>query len=99
MSIPTTSKKIAKLRMEAMAREPAFPCAYKDFQPDTGNEVTREQYFGVTIRDWFAGKALAGIAVSSENDDPRTLQWDSVAEAAYRAADAMLAERAKKCAP
>ena len=43
---------------------------------------------GMTLRDWFAGQALAGIA--------RTGTYDTVmAKQAYSAADAMLAERSK----
>ncbi len=48
-------------------------------------------YFpGMTLRDWFAGQALSGLASSGE--------WDShadIAGLAYGLADAMLAERAK----
>jgi hypothetical protein len=47
-------------------------------------------WYGMTLRDYFAGQALIGIA------------WDcglskaEAAETAYEFADAMLAERAKK---
>ncbi|HYE29951.1 MAG TPA: hypothetical protein VEH27_00855 [Methylomirabilota bacterium] len=43
----------------------------------------------MTLRDWFAGAALASIRDDSHNT------YASVAEAAYKIADAMLAERAK----
>lgn len=46
---------------------------------------------GMTLRDYFAAKAMQGIAASS-------LKYNDTAEAArdaYRIADAMIAERAK----
>lgn len=52
-------------------------------------------YPGMSLRDWFAGKALAGLCTAqSENG-----QWQSnpayAAEQAYQHADAMIAERNK----
>ncbi|MFA6241960.1 MAG: hypothetical protein WC655_13580 [Candidatus Hydrogenedentales bacterium] len=51
-------------------------------------------YVGMTLRDWFAGQALAGVLASYSNE-----QWvndaETSAKEAYRRADAMLAERAK----
>jgi hypothetical protein len=48
----------------------------------------------MTLRDWFAGQALAGVLASYSNE-----QWvndaETSAKEAYRRADAMLAERAK----
>ena len=41
---------------------------------------------GMTLRDWFAGQALAAVGWESSNP----------AEAAYHRADMMLAERAKR---
>lgn len=43
---------------------------------------------GMTLRDWFAGQALAGL-------DPFAVNPQSAAQRAYNQADAMLAERAK----
>lgn len=50
--------------------------------------------FGMTMRDYFAAKAMQGIMVATLA--PHTL-WtqDEVAKTAYRMADAMLAEREK----
>ena len=46
---------------------------------------------GMTLRDWFAGQALAGIAsISSEGF---SLSPEDEAEWAYQRADAMLAAR------
>ena len=46
---------------------------------------------GMTLRDWFAGQALAGLLASGGAAD-----WSNDAENAYRAADAMLAAREEK---
>ena len=43
----------------------------------------------MTLRDWFAGQALAGLMANTQCP---TAPW---AETAYRVADAMLDERAK----
>lgn len=47
----------------------------------------------MTLRDWFAGQALAGYCAAPDFMDP-TLE--KLAEAAYKTADAMLAERARR---
>lgn len=49
---------------------PAFPCDWKDFQPTTGEQVVREQFFGMSIRTYLVGQAIAGMCASdywSEN--------------------------------
>ena len=54
---------------------------------------------GLTIRDWFAGQALGGVIVADElaRQDLKAegLTFRDWANASYRAADAMLAERAR----
>jgi hypothetical protein len=62
---------------------PAFPLQSigPDFTPG---------YAGMTLRDYFAAKALQGLLASSEFNS-----FEGYASAAYTAADAMLAERAK----
>jgi hypothetical protein len=62
---------------------PAFP------HHDAGDTGTRP---GMTLRDWFAGQALAGYLAA--NPEPE-LGSMNAAGAAYRYADAMLIERAK----
>lgn len=47
---------------------------------------------GISLRDWFAGMALAGMAASGRTLDPRT-RGDTVT-LAYKLADAMLRVRA-----
>lgn len=64
---------------------PAFPLK----EASTGDAL------GMTLRDYFAGHALAGMLA----DLPKTmygLDWQrNVAKGAFELADAMLAERAK----
>ena len=49
--------------------------------------------FGMSLRDWFAGQALAGIYANSGDDSPAGAHGRCAKEA-YDAADAMLATRA-----
>ena len=57
-----------------------------------------ETHPGMTLRDWFAGKALSGILAESFGCDPNAgipppWQPEHAAERAYRMADAMLKAR------
>ena len=63
---------------------PAFPCDYEG--------STRSDASGLSIRDYFAAKAMQGIiaAVGYHRGEV-----DFVAESAYDCADAMLKERCK----
>lgn len=47
---------------------------------------------GMTLRDWFAGKALVGF-LSFEGSATQQAEPEYAAEWAYRCADAMLAQR------
>lgn len=70
---------------------PAFP---QDERHDNG-ELFR-QHGGMTLRDWFAGQALAGmLAFPGAVNGSREKSGVGVARAAYVYADAMLAERQK----
>ena len=64
----------------------AFPVALKVI----GNEIATEFQPGMSLRDYFAGNALAGMLSSGTSDEcsPQVL-----AQAAYLYADAMIAER------
>jgi len=49
---------------------------------------------GISLRDYFAGLAMQGILVeNSEGAGTATFNWRQRAEAAYKAADAMLKAR------
>ena len=63
---------------------PAFPCDYEG--------STRSDACGLSIRDYFADKAMQGMiaAVGYHRGEV-----DFMAESAYDCADAMLLERAK----
>jgi hypothetical protein len=60
---------------------PAFPMA--------GNGVTRNDVYGMTLRDYFAAKAMQQMAGGGHTT------WADLAADAYAIADAMLRERAK----
>ena len=51
---------------------------------------------GMSLRDWFAGQALAGQIAHECHEDPA---YDIYAADAYAFADAMLAARAKEPKP
>ena len=70
---------------------PAFP--HLDLYAGAGNsQPTPTQYNGMSLRDWFAGQALAGmIACPNTNGGGKDF-----AVYAYKYADAMLAERQKE---
>lgn len=75
---------------------PAFPVT----ELDQISGQIHDQHMGVTMRDYFAAKALAALIGGRAWEDPATgrtppdifARW---ASAAYQTADAMLAERAK----
>lgn len=75
---------------------PAFPVTLTYEREGKPPEV--ETYSGMTLRDWFAGQALGGIAAVSyqlaadASAEVRGLH-PAIAESAYEVADAMLAER------
>lgn len=50
---------------------------------------------GMTLRDWFAGQALAAIATTEWHGYSIHITPNTIAKAAYDYADAMLKERAK----
>lgn len=56
----------------------------------------REGSDGMTLRDWFAGQALAGLLSGNQKFSVTDDQLhDAIALASMRLADAMLAERQK----
>ncbi len=65
---------------------PAFPFQCK------GPTTAPELYYGMTLRDYFAAKAMQGL-LAGLLADGMDLKWDGVAVDAYRQADAMLKAR------
>lgn len=61
----------------------------KDGGPAFPSETETGYYGGMTLRDWFAGQALAGSPIFGDG-------YESAAKRAYEYADAMLAERERK---
>lgn len=66
-------------RAEARRNPPAFPQSLSAEGP----------FGGMTLRDWFAGQALAGLLTQGK------WKTEQLARQSYCAADAMLAERGK----
>lgn len=69
---------------------PAFPCQWYDFQPCTGEQVVREQWGGMTLRDYFAAKAMQSL-ISKYGFISDEINF--AAEHSYEIADAMLKAR------
>lgn len=72
----------------AVSDTPAFPSV----SPTEQEVVTRP---GMTLRDWFAGQALAAgtIQRAHDNDMGRAATRQSVAETCYAVADAIMVAR------
>ena len=64
-----------------------YPLTFID---DNGVQKMTGYKSGMTLRDYFAGQALAGLLAH-----PQVLTHETCANIAYKAADAMLAERSK----
>lgn len=69
---------------------PAFPAPY---HPMDGIDTTNPA--GMTLRDYFAAKAMAALIVSDEVDELQTIEKyiEETAVGAYAYADAMLRAR------
>lgn len=65
---------------------PAYPTVVSHW-----NGATIDRGPGMSLRDWFAGQALANPKICGDGS-----AWEVDARAAYAAADAMLAERDKE---
>lgn len=70
---------------------PAFPVAAQIRNRLSDEEVVTWPEAGMTLRDYFAGQAIVGLLYHTEAamDATKAAAW------AYKAADAMLAERQK----
>jgi hypothetical protein len=68
---------------------PAFPHEADYVRNDKGGfDLLIEHHPGMTLRDWFAGQALVGIALLDT-----TMSFDDDAVTCYKFADAMLKAR------
>lgn len=74
--------------MSAPENPPAFPEVPGDFNAYEGRA-------GMTLRDWFAGQALASVIAALQREPAFDLERSLrlAARGAYIVADAMLAER------
>lgn len=72
-----------------MRNPSAFPHDEQAFNADFGR-IDREPSTGMSLRDYFAAKALQGSLARQDY-----IYESDAAEAAYKYADAMLAERVK----
>lgn len=68
---------------------PAFP-AQLICSDGMGVERVRESYSGMTLRDWFAGQALAGIRSGGYLMDNRPLTSQEAVKLAFEDAEALL---------
>lgn len=68
---------------------PAFPLQETKVT-EGSTSVLMRSHPGMTLRDYFAGQAFAGMWANSSYD---SIVFDEMAREAYRAADAMLAAR------
>lgn len=66
---------------------PAFPQTH--FLPDGGSV----SYYGVSLRDYFAAKAMAALIISPLENWPEGVETLSVSAVAYLLADKMLEAR------
>lgn len=78
----------------------AFPLALGWIETDqsNGNQKVvdvRDVEHGLSIRDYFAAKAMHGTMAAMDSSERNYTPPETIAESAYRLADAMLAARVK----
>lgn len=71
---------------------PAFPVTADALVDLSSSDGSSQRLTGMSLRDWFAGQALAGMLANPHAPQSGA---DMYARDAYTVADAMLAERAK----
>ncbi len=70
---------------------PAFPFDWKDFQPTMGEQVVREQFQGMSLRDYFAAKAMQ--AIISNPGIKEGVKNELIVRLAFEMADCMIKGR------
>lgn len=74
-----------------MSASPENPPAFPNPEMGKAHFDDVSSYSGMTLRDWFAGQALAGmLADTAVNGEP-----DAIAKCCYSQADAMLLARSQ----
>jgi ATP phosphoribosyltransferase len=75
---------------------PAFPVAQSQWSSDAQERVIVATDYGMTLRDYFAAKAMQGLILNSQGTQGYdfALIQSTGAELAYEFADAMLKARA-----
>ena len=73
---------------------PAFPCSALVYNED-GKDPTTIIHDGMTLRDYFAAKAMHAIMAPNPvtGQYPQTIEFEACAIGAYQMADAMLKAR------
>lgn len=83
---------------ESIDGGPAFPTPTKTLGGGVGCPEIETVVIGLpgmSLRDWFAGQAIQGMAHVVRKNPGDDHMADSIALSAYEMADAMLVERAK----
>lgn len=70
----------------------AFPTPNSDFDNNWNKESHK---IGMTLRDYFAAKSISSVTADFWNFKRTDMEYEKVAEVAYKIADAMLKERLK----
>lgn len=89
---------------------PAFPTELpaQVIEKETGMVIdyTQTKQPGMTLRDWFAGQALAGLMANSEEwkfwkvaNQPESFVRQNVVVTCYQLAETMIEEKRKREAP
>jgi hypothetical protein len=80
------------MKMKINDGGPAFPMQVRmEHSEDQGKDYRETiEDPGMSLRDWFAGQALAGLISVQKVEH---ISADSLAKSAYNVADGMLAER------
>lgn len=86
----------ADAEYRARLRQASSPADTRDYGSSAFPEPGMAQCGGMSLRDYFAAKAMQGFAASPsmiDNNESKSIAY--VVAASYAMADAMLAERAK----
>jgi Asp-tRNA(Asn)/Glu-tRNA(Gln) amidotransferase A subunit family amidase len=86
-------KKNIERKKQEERNKPAFPSMKAKYGYEGEYLGLEEDEYGMTLRDYFAGQALAGLVIGAEINGKGESQLLPVARAAYNIADAMLEAR------